>query len=84
MHVEARILKLAMSAALEVDVSGAFVNAKQGITKRMCLLKMNQPQEATSIEIYYTTSHGMLTKAFISTRFKAIDVRFFWLRGKHN
>ena len=73
-----------MLAASKSEIAAAFVNAKLGIPKYICLLKMGYPQPATPLEIDNTTTYGILTKQLIPKRSKAINMRFYWLRNHTN
>ena len=61
-HVEASMLKHAMSATSESEISGAFVNAKLAMPERVCLLDMGHPQPETPLEIDRTIAYSVLTK----------------------
>ena len=51
-----------MLAASKSKIAAVFVNAKLGIPKYICLLKMGYPQPATLLEIDNTIAYSILIK----------------------
>ena len=77
-------MKNATPTASKNKIATAFVNAKLAILDCACLLEMGYPQPPTKFKINNTTTHGTFTKQLMLKQLKAIDVRFYWLRGYSN
>ena len=82
-HAEVSILKIVATAASNAELGAAYVNTKLGICERRTLEEMNHPQIAikgTPIEINNSTTYGTIHEYINQKRFKAIDMRYYWLR----
>ena len=83
-YIKESILKSVVEAAYKGEVAAVYANTRKLIPFRMILLELGHPQQQTPLEIDNTTAHGILTNILILKRFKAMDMRFYWLCDRYN
>ena len=78
----AKILKMITSSAMETEVAATFYNAKEALPFRVNLAEMGHLQPPTPMDVDNETAIGFLKSTMKQKRSKAIDMRFYWVRGR--
>ena len=73
-----------MTSAMEAELAAMYKNAQKIIVFRRTLIDMGHPQPPTVIRTDNRTACGILTGTMQQKRSKAIDMRYHWLKEKHN
>ena len=66
-----------MGAALEAEITRAYVNTRMGVELRVILMEIGHRQLTIPLELDNTTIFGILTKQLLPKRSKVINMRFF-------
>jgi hypothetical protein len=69
-----------MSSAVEAELGALFINAKTAISMCHTLKKLGHPKPPTPIQTDNNTAIDLLTNKSMPKAFKAMDMRFHWLR----
>ena len=77
--VIARIIKNVMSSAAEAEIGSLYMNAREAIPIRYCLIDLGHPQPPTPLITDNTTARGIIRGTMKQRQSKAIDMRFHWL-----
>jgi hypothetical protein len=70
-----------MSSAAETEVGSIFSNAKEAAPLRVMLEEMGHRQPPTPIQTENSTAYGILNNKLNEKSLKAMDMRFYWVRG---
>eukprot|EP00536_Pseudo-nitzschia_multiseries_P001199 jgi/Psemu1/180551/e_gw1.15.67.1 len=71
-----------MASAAEAEVASLFLNAREALPIRQCLIELGHPQPANPLKTYNNTAEGILNGTIKQKRSKPIDMRFYWLRDR--
>ena len=80
--VVAAILKHVMTSAAEAELVGLFINTKEGEVLRTSLDEMGHPKGPKPIQTDNSTASVIINKTVKQRRYKAIDMNFYWVRGR--
>ena len=69
---------------MENELAATFYNAKEALPFQVTLTEMVHPQPPTPMEVDNGTAIGFLRCTMNQKRSKAIDTRFYWVRGRVN
>lgn len=78
----AKIIKNVMASAAEAEVASLFLNTREALPIRQCLIELGHPQLATPMKTDNNTAEGILNGTIKQKRSKAIDMRFYWLKDR--
>jgi hypothetical protein len=70
-----------ISSAAEAETGSAYYNGKDTVQLRTALEEMGHPQAATPMECDNTTTVGIINDTIRKQRSKAMDMRFYWIKG---
>jgi hypothetical protein len=73
------VYKNALLSVMEAEVTGTFVNTKEGINVRNILNSIGRPQPRTPLLTQNIRTFGIVSRKMIQQRSNAIDIRFYWL-----
>ena len=79
-HVLCLTMREIVSSAAEAELGALFYNGKEVVHMREALKYMGHPQPPTPIQTDNTTAIGISTDSVKQKRFKAMDMRFYWIR----
>ena len=79
--VLARIIRNVMASAAEAEIGSLYMNAREAIPIRTCLIDLDHPQPPTPLTTDNSTAHGIICGTMKQKMMKAIDMRFNWLRN---
>jgi hypothetical protein len=65
----------------EAEFGALFVNAKEGTATRTTLTEMGHNQDSTELKTDNTTADGIMNNTFQQKLSKAMDMRFYWVKG---
>ena len=71
-----------MASAAEAKYVTIFVNTQTTIPIHTNLSDMGWKQGPKAIQVYNSTSVGIATKEFRQKKYKAMDMRFYWINGR--
>ena len=75
-YAMAKIIPNVMSSAMESEVAGTFMAAKEACPIRVALEEMGHPQPATPMQVDNSAAVGFATSTIKPKRSKAIDMHF--------
>ena len=81
-YAMAKIIPNVMSSAMESEVAGTFMAAKEACPIRVALEEMGHPQPPTPMQADNSTAVGFANNKIKPKRSKAIDMRFHWVRDR--
>jgi predicted transcriptional regulator len=67
---------------MEAEVTGTFINAKEGVNVSKIIHSMGHPQPSTPLLTKNLTAFGIVSGKIKQQRSKAIDVCFYWLKDR--
>jgi hypothetical protein len=70
-----------LSTATKAEVGACFHNAQDACPLHVTLEEMKWPQPPTPIQVDNSCAHGIINDTVEQCRSKAIDMRFYWVRG---
>jgi hypothetical protein len=76
------VLKHVVSSDVEAEFGALFVNAKEGTVTCTALAEMGHNQDATELKTDNTTADGIINNTVQQKRFKAMDMRFYWVKDR--
>ena len=71
-----------MSSAVEAELGGLFINAREAIPARIVLEEMGHKQPPTPIQTDNSTASGVVNSNIQPRRMKAMDMKLHWLRDR--
>ena len=74
------IIKHIMASASEDKLAAMFYNSREAIPMQITLEEMGHLQPPTNVSVDNSTAHGLTQVTMIPKKFKAIDMRFHWLK----
>ena len=77
--VTCAILKLVASSAAKAELGALFLNTKEAQIFRLTLSELGHPQPQTPNHIDNTTAVGIVNNTIKRQRFRAMEMRYFWL-----
>jgi hypothetical protein len=80
--VPCKIMREALSSALEAELAALFYNGKEGAPLRITLDKLGHPQPPTPMVTDNSTASGIANKSVKQKRSKAMDMRSYWIRDR--
>ena len=80
--VVADILKNDMAFIAEAELGGLFINDKEGEVIRNTLEEMVHTQHPTPMQTDNSTAYVIINEMVKQRRYKAIDMRFYWVRDR--
>ena len=83
-HVISKITKNVMESAAEAEIGAGYINTREVLPIRVCLEEMVHPQLPTPLEVDNTTAVDFANKTIKQKMSKSIDMRFCWIRDRHN
>ena len=81
-HTTCEIIKNVMSAASEAECGTTFINCKAAVPLRITLEEMGHAQPPTPVQIYNSTTEGIMNSTMQQKRSKAMDMRFYWVQDR--
>ena len=69
-----------MSSAAECEIGSLFLNAQELLPLRNACIEMGHPQPPTPLRTDNSTANGIINGTMKQKRYKAIDMRFYWLK----
>jgi hypothetical protein len=82
-HVESCILKHIKAAASEAEIAALFHTGQEVVHFCQVLTELDQPQPGpTQITTENSTADGFANKRTKLKRFKAMDMRFYWVQDR--
>jgi hypothetical protein len=71
-----------LSSASEAKLAALFYNGKEGAPLRITLDKLGHAQPPTPMVTDNSTTSGIANESMKQKRSKAMDMRFYWIRGR--
>ena len=81
-HTTCEIIKNVMSAASEAECGATFINCKAVVPLRITLEEMGHEKPPTPVQIYNSTTEGIMNSTMQQKRPKAMDMRFYWIQDR--
>ena len=75
----AKVIKAVMSSAVESEVGGLYLNAREAICLTYTIEELRHIQDPVPIKTDNFTANGIINKTVKLKRAKAFDMRFWWL-----
>ena len=72
-----------MASAAEAEVGALFENTQLGVPLRNTLVELGHPQPATPVQTDNTTACDIISNKVKQKRTRAMDMRFYWVRDRH-
>ena len=79
-HNIAKIIKAVMSSAVEAELGGLYINAREAVPMRKTLEELGHRQSRTPIQTDNSTALGVVLNKIQQKITKAMDMRFHLLR----
>ena len=76
----AQIIKAVMSSAAEAEIGALYLNSRQAIPARTCIIKMGHLQPPTPVQTDDMTALCFVLKNLQLKATKSIDMKFWWMR----
>mmetsp|Transcript_36858 Transcript_36858/g.52087 ORF Transcript_36858/g.52087 Transcript_36858/m.52087 type:complete len:101 (+) Transcript_36858:170-472(+) len=80
--ITSKIMREVLSSAAEAELTGLFHNGKDTCPMKIALEEVGHKQLATPIITDDSTAMGIANDEVKQKRFKAIDMRFHWIRDR--
>lgn len=78
--VLARIIKNLMASTTEAGIDSLYMNAREAVLLRICLINLGHQQPATPLVTDNITACGIIRGTMKQKMMKAIDMRFNWFK----
>ena len=78
-YVYSTIIKNMFASTVEGELGALFLNAKEEISIRIILDKIDHPQPLTIIHTYNKCDVGIINDTFKQHHHKTVDMRFYWI-----
>ena len=79
-HVECSIMRNVMASAMKVEPGGLFENGQKATYMRTALAEMGHLQPPTPVATDNTEADSIVNRAAKQNIYRAIDMRFYWVR----
>ena len=81
-HTTCEIIKNIMSAASEAECGATFINCKAAVPLHITLEEMGHKQTPNPVQIDNSTTEGIMNSTMQKKRYKAMDMRFYWVQDR--
>ena len=71
-----------MGSAAESEIGATFINGQKAVLIHTLVRELGHLQPATLMQLDNSTAVGFSNDTIKQKRFKAIDVRFYWIRNR--
>ena len=79
-----KILRNIMASDAEVKLGDLFLNCRESVLVIITLEEMGHPQPPTPIQVDNSIVLGIATDTIKQRKYKAMDMRFYWIRDRIN
>jgi hypothetical protein len=81
-HAECSVLCNVMASAAEAEIGTLYINSQTAEVFRTTLIEMGHPQPPMPVQTNNSTAYGIVNSSFRQPCLRAIDMRFYWVRGR--
>ena len=73
-----------MASAAEAELGALFLNFQEAVPIRITLEEMGNVQPPIPVQVDNSTALGISTGTIKQRNYKAMDMRFYWIRDRSN